>query len=502
MGRPCCITDCGWNPSTANTTIQHISGALDLIVPSAGGSSGGAAATPIYSTGTGVTVGQGRVGTRDNGSATHLYGRLTPVETCWQGQFTVALPAIWAEIDNGSFVCRFECPSRTLTITFHHASGRCCYYSSIASGASPYDGAEMRLNLDTGAAIVKIIVPQVSGSPAPCGQAAIRHYFGNFGREGGNAVLSNYFNTFVMSGAIADNPLCGQGRDESQFPGDLSRSSGETSTFPLDIDVEAADAPERVWLGLRDSIGIAWCHGTRTYSAVEIDDAGVITSTIADYAISSSDHIEFAAFFWTAPDTVSFGVFARITTPGIPYLGVWYELIDYIALDYPADQPTPSIARGYVGAEDDYNGFKAFITCTTDHCFFDFTINQTTNPLPPFQYLDFLSDCNFHVPPRPRLPRQGGCRWAFSGYTTSSTAGPYASYDYDIGITDPDYVTLVIFYQEPFTSLLISNRAKYRLPITSYHGYRPVVLTRYELVEYGTLPCVLPTEVTVFPGSA
>ena len=253
----------------------------------------------------------------------------------------------------------------------------------------------------------------------------------------------------------------------------------------------------KVWIGIKNSIGLSWEPGPRTFSAVEIGSDGLINSTIASHTIDIPATAPVAAFWWTDESTVQFAWFDRILTPGFGLFAGWYELIDYIAHDHSAVQPLRSVKTGYVGADAEYNGFKAFMGCFSPSCWEGYTTMWAaiSQGLPFFQDLTIgATDCTLGS--QRRLAREGSCHWVYAGFTTSSTAGPYVLFDYDVGLADPAWVTLVILYQPTPTTYL---RAKYRLAIGAFDGFRPVTLTQYDLVNVG-VSCSVPATVVVAPG--
>lgn len=498
---------CGWNPRLNPYALKQLEGDLN-IVP---------VGSQFASTGSGVSVLRGILGTQilgKPGAPTNLYGRIQ-----YSGQSCNNIGASFPLVLDDDLTilyapgCTLRIPAATYNLNLGSDIGDCCIY--FAGEYSPSIGGirhmfTMLVSKTIGQVVLRIELPYDASHSigARCGEYFPVIYVGSIDGDAINLNLTDY----------------GAGIDTGDTPpcyGDLDHSVAdvpENSNFPEHLSISVPPGDVTLWVGIKNSIGIAVTPSSRKFSAVMLDGEGQIASTIAELALTEPTlALPFGAFWWNETGKAQFAIFDQKPSPAP--LG-YFDVLDYIAIDVDVDQPDND-THAYLGASGAYSTFVGFVQCVAfPSCWPQYGINQTTNAYPFSWRIDGFDDrspCilwNGHGSLRPGEVLQGslGCEWINSWGTRTEGSTPGSgnvTFWWDIGLTDPDTANLRMHFVFTTTPDPLSGEqetytvdAQWSAPLSGFDGYIPNTLSIYESSSSepeGTSICLPPLMVTMVP---
>ena len=474
-GPGCCeALVCGWTPKLTNTILRPLSGSLTLTLNDLGanGRSG-----DIIATGTGVTVAEGDVGTKGLGSSVRLYGELYPrVAACCATTFTVAFPVI--TINGATAPVPFgiyEANRGDRSMTYYGTQGPFPwgfpYYDCVwVETGNPHDSMFVYLKRETGEMRVFVTIPYASGGMV--GVSSYTSYTGVLGCNGG-----------TLTRDVANTSYTG-------FYG--------TQNYPDTIEVvSTANDPQQVWVGIKNSVGIAYTPSSLTWSAVTLGADGNIDTTIAEVETTIATHTPGGAFWWSDEETVQFGWHDEIRDWGGAYSGGVREIKDMIKVDYAKAAPLPRVRTGFVGASGAFATFQAGMRCYGDSCNPNNGMSPSWLQRPPsrFYMLTITSSggtagCSTALPYQFYIFAQPysseACHWLNVLYSPV-----YQVWQADIGETDSDKFTLELKGG--------SSRGKWQIDLTtSFDFWRPFTVTKVAGSDTGS-QCLYPETIELSP---
>ena len=462
-GPGCCQPlTCGWTPTLTNTILRPLSGSLSLVLAS-GGTYGMSGA--ITAVGTGVTVAEGDVGTSGVGADLRLVGQLYPYNVaCCTRSFTVDMPELTTVLTRHTH----HQDARTLTFDYYgtaapypvslimHGAYDCVWKAD--GGGGLYDQSWIGIVKQTGLTLVIMKYPTTY------------MYYNGYASCGGGTVDRDAGLVFIPP-AISD-------------------------TWPATIDiVPVAPSSDKVWIGVKNSAGIAYEPATRKWSAVILGGDGNIDTTIAEVATTIATDTPAGAFWWSDEQTVQFGWHDFITDYQFAYSGGVREIKDIVAIDYAMAQPSPKLRTGYVGASGPFASFRAGLSCYRDLCGENYTGSPGWLQRGPGRYYLFgLTGtggvgCSTSIPFQFQLlSRTASCHWDARIYR------PVDQYWLaDIGQKNPNRFTLEVNGSGGAKGIWETSLT------TAFDWWRPFTVNKVTGSDSGST-CLFPDAIEMSPG--